>query len=333
MRKMIENKKTSIILILKVLEEFSDENHYLTQQNIIDKVDALYGIELERKSVANSLMLLEELGYDINKGPRGGFALLSRNLEKSEVTFLVDAIFSSKSISGKQAKELTEKVSSGLSKYDRKSYEYLNKSSEVSRTTNKEVFLTIDLINDAIKRNKWVGFKYVDYDENGQETLRFDGYEYHRSPCYLVNNFGRYYFLGYGYKHDGVSAYRLDYMKDVYIMEDRERLDPKTLKEFKKYNSFTDYMNDHIYLFDGDTIEVKMKLNNPSIVKYLYDWFGKNARIYKENDELMATVKCNETAFFYWAMQYGQHLHIISPQSMVDLITLAASEILKQYNS
>ena len=54
---MIENKKASILLILKVLQEYSDEEHFLTQQDIIDKVDELYGIELERKSVAFSISL------------------------------------------------------------------------------------------------------------------------------------------------------------------------------------------------------------------------------------------------------------------------------------
>lgn len=33
---MIENKKASILLILKVLQEYSDEDHFLTQQDIID---------------------------------------------------------------------------------------------------------------------------------------------------------------------------------------------------------------------------------------------------------------------------------------------------------
>ena len=50
-------------------------------------------MELERKSVANSISLLQELDYDIVKGDKGGFALLSRNFDSSEVTFLVDAIF------------------------------------------------------------------------------------------------------------------------------------------------------------------------------------------------------------------------------------------------
>ena len=92
---MLENKKASIILILKVLEEYSDEDHFLTQQDIIDKIYQIYGIELERKSVAFSLSLLQELEYDINKSPRGGYALLSRNFDYTEVRFIADALFSS----------------------------------------------------------------------------------------------------------------------------------------------------------------------------------------------------------------------------------------------
>ena len=328
---MIENKKASILLVLKVLEEYSDENHYLTQKQIIEKIEELYGIELERKSIASSLTLLEELDYDIVKNPRGGFALLSRALEPSEVTFLVDAIFSSKSISGKQARDLTKKVSSGLSRYHRKTYEYLEKSTEISRTSNADVFYNIELINEAIQRGKWIGFKYVDYDADGKESLRFDGYTYHRSPCYLVNNYGRYYFMGYGYKHDSVNTYRVDYMKDVYIMEERERKDPKTLKEFKDYDSISDYINDHIYMFGGDTIDIVMKLKGPYVVQYIYDWFGKNAKIYKDGESLMAKVKCNEMAFFYWVMQYGEHIQVVSPETMIEQVKKAASDILDKY--
>ena len=137
--------------------------------------------------------------------------------------------------------------------------------------------------------------------------------------------------MGYRYKYDSVNSYRIDYMKDVYIMEDRERMDPKTLKEFKDYNSISDYINDHVYMFGEDVIEVRMALKGPYVIQYVHDWFGKNAKIYKENDKLMAKVKCDKLAFFYWAMQYGEHLHIVSPQSMVDWVKKAATEILEQY--
>ena len=74
---MIINKKSSLILILKVLEEYTDEDHLLTQQQIIDKISQLYNIDLERKSVSNSISLLIELGYDIVSIPRKGYCLLS----------------------------------------------------------------------------------------------------------------------------------------------------------------------------------------------------------------------------------------------------------------
>ena len=73
----IDGKKGSLILILKVLEEYSDNDHYLTQQDIINKISSLYGLELERKTIGANINLLIELGYDIVKKEKGGYCLLS----------------------------------------------------------------------------------------------------------------------------------------------------------------------------------------------------------------------------------------------------------------
>ena len=86
-------KKAEILYVLKVLEEYSDENHLLTQQDIIDRIYKDYGLLLERKTIGNSLSILTEMGYDINKGDRGGFYLLDRLFNLSEVQYLIDAIF------------------------------------------------------------------------------------------------------------------------------------------------------------------------------------------------------------------------------------------------
>ena len=75
---MIYGKKEVIILIYKILAEYTDEDHYLTQADIIDKLYQLYGVIVERKSVASSLEILQELDYDIVKNGRMGYALYSR---------------------------------------------------------------------------------------------------------------------------------------------------------------------------------------------------------------------------------------------------------------
>ena len=74
-----------------------------------------------------------------------------------------------------------------------------------------------------------------------------------------------------------------------------------------------------------------MQLKGPYVIQYIYDWFGNNAKIYKENDNLMVRVKCDQLGFFYWAMQYGKHIKVVSPQPVIDMIKEAASEILDQY--
>lgn len=317
---MIDNKKSSILLILKVLEEYSDENHYLRQQEIIDKVKTDYGIAIERKSVAYSLMLLQELDYDIVKSPKGGYALFSRLFDPSEAHFLNDAVFSSKSITGKQAKDLTDKVNSVFSIYERKKHLYLHKSTELSRTDNTDVFLNIEIIEEAIERGKRVSFAYRSYDENGKMTLKMNGYRYIVSPYYLINNFGKYYLLSnYREKYRPFHVFRLDYMKDVKI---EEEWDLKPLKDLKGVHDFsiTRYLNEHIYLFGSDPVEAKILIENPESIMALDDWFGKYAKVKKENDKLVAYVTCNEDSLFYWILQYGEGFKLLSPEPLVERV-------------
>ena len=114
------NKKISILYILDILREYSDINHPLTQQNIIDKLFHLYGIEIERKTISSTISLLIDYGYDINKIDKKGYYLDERELNENEIKFLVDAIFSSKSISSKDAINLSNKLNNILSKYQKK---------------------------------------------------------------------------------------------------------------------------------------------------------------------------------------------------------------------
>lgn len=328
---MIENKKASILLILKVLEEYSDEDHFLTQQDIIDKVDELYGIELERKSVAFSISLLQEFDYDINKSPRGGYALLSRDFDNSEIRFITDALFSSKCLNGKQAADLSKKLNSCLSKYQRKDYNFIYKSNEINRSENKEIFYTLELIEEAKRRGKRISFQYLTFDENGKPITKRDGFRYIVSPYYSANSGGRYFLIcNYREKYRAITWFRIDYMINPKI-EDEWPIKPLESLEGMKNFDIATYLNDNIYLLDGDVIKATFRIDWPNAVQYIVDWFGKNARVYKKDDLLYADIKCNESALFYWYMQYSETFTIISPQSLIDRAKKEAERILKKY--
>ena len=46
-----KGKKISILYILRILKEFSDEKHPLSQKQIIELLDSKYGQAINRKSV------------------------------------------------------------------------------------------------------------------------------------------------------------------------------------------------------------------------------------------------------------------------------------------
>lgn len=328
---MVENKKASILLILKVLEEYSDEEHFLTQQEIINKIKQLYGIELERKSVAFSISLLQELDYDINKSPRGGYALLSRSFDNSEIRFITDALFSSKSINGKQAVELSNKLNSCLSKYQRRDYGFVYKSNELSRTNNKEVFYTLELIEEARRRGKRISFQYQSFDESGEPFLKMDGYRYIVSPYYSVNSNGRYFLIcNYREKYRAITWFRIDFMTNAKVEEEWPIKPLQSLEGMKDFN-ITKYLNENIYLLAGDVINATIEIENPEHIVFIKDWFGKNARLYKKEGKILADIKSNESALFYWYMQYSETMRIVSPQSLIERVKKEAERIVKKY--
>ena len=61
------NKKLSILYILEILRQYSNENNLLTQEDIIRKMYNLYGMECERKSISANIDMLIDMGYDIIK--------------------------------------------------------------------------------------------------------------------------------------------------------------------------------------------------------------------------------------------------------------------------
>jgi hypothetical protein len=325
----MENKKASIIYILNILKEETDESHFLKQAEIAKKVNEKYGISIERKAISRSLTLLEELGYDINKNKNSGYALFAREFDESEIQYLADAIFSSKSISGNEAQKLCDSLSNTLSKYKRKDFSYLNKNVDINRTPSRDVFYNINIISEAIKKKKEISFEYLRYDENGKlhnarDNWRMKGI----SPYYLVNNFGRYYLLGNYFRYENLTCLRVEFLSNIEIMD----FDAKPKAEVLGKNfSISNFINDHVYIFGSEVVNAVIKIYDDRIINDLFDWFGKNVKITTKDNVKIATIKADEQAFFYWCLQYGHDLEVLSPDSLRKKVTEELSHMLERY--
>ena len=138
------NKKMLNMLILDILKRYSDEEHHLTQQEVMKLLKREYGMECDRRSVKNNVEYLNELGYEIPYDD--GYWLVTREFEDAELRVLIDSVLSSKSITNKQAKELISKLEKMSSRYFEPKVSHICAAETTARTDNKQVLYTVSAL-------------------------------------------------------------------------------------------------------------------------------------------------------------------------------------------
>lgn len=319
------NKKMLNMLILEILQMYSDEEHSLTQQEIIKILDKNYGMPCDRRSVKNNVMSLKELGYDISMDK--GYRLMSRDFDDAELRILIDSVLFSKSISTRQAKNLIEKLRKLGSKYFNKKVSHVSNLPELNRTINKQAMYALDTINDAISEKKQIGFIYNDVGTDLKLHPRSER-EYIVNPYQIVANNGRFYLISNSDGHENVSHYRIDKMTNVRMLDTMAR-PMKEITELSKGLNLPKHMAEHMYMFSGESINVKIETSS-DMMSQLVDWFGTNFSILKEKDGLIQVrLRCNEAAMRFWALQYGPYVEVLEPTSLREQIK---EDVLKMYD-
>ena len=306
------NKKMLNMLILEILQKYSDEEHSLTQQEIIRLLDQNYGMECDRRSVKSNVLSLREMGYDISM--ERGYRLVSRDFDDSELRILIDSVLFSKSISTKQAKGLIEKLRNHASNYFNAKVSHVCNLPDLPRTANKQAMYSLYAINDAISEKRKISFIYnemgIDFKLHAKRRE-----PYIVNPYQIVANNGRFYLIGNYDKYDNIAHFRIDKMTDVRVLEDKAKL-MKLVPELKDGLNLPKHMAEHMYMFSGPSTPVTLETTE-DMMSELVDWFGSDFRVEKIGDDrIRARISCNEQAMRYWALQYGPYVEVIKPESL-----------------
>jgi predicted DNA-binding transcriptional regulator YafY len=307
------NKKMLNMLILDILREYSDENHKLTQQEIIRLLKSNYDMECDRRSVKNNIFCLKELGYDISM--EGGYYLVQREFEEAELRMLIDSVLFSKQLTQKQAKELIQKLCKQGNRYFSAKVSHISNLPDLQYADNKQMMYVLDAVNDAIANKKKISFIYNSYGIDIKLHPRREA-PYIVNPYQIVANNSHFYLIGNYDKYDDVSHYRLDKMTYVTILNEKAK-PQKEVKDFAQGFNLPKHMAEHIYMFSGPSVPVRLRTDE-SMMNELVDWLGKDFRVKKmgETGNIEISLNCNEDPMFYWAMQYGPYVEIMEPVSL-----------------
>jgi len=285
-------------------------------------------MECDRRSVKNNVESLKEMGYEISM--EDGYYLMEREFDDAELRMLIDSVLFSKSLTQKQAKSLIDKLRAQGNRYFSAKVAHVSNLPEMQHGDNKLMY-ALDKINDAIAEKKKISFIYNSYGKDFKLHPKKET-AYIVNPYELVANNGRFYLICNSDNHYDLAHYRLDKMTRVEILEEKVR-PKKEIREFADGYSLPKHMAEHIYMFSGASVRVKLLVPD-GWMNELIDWFGKDFRIQPSSKEGMmeVVVQCNEKAMRYWALQYGQYVEVLEPEGLREKVRDAVTKMYEKYN-
>lgn len=344
-------KKLLIMNILDILRRYSDENHRLSQREIGDLLRSRYGMTADRKAIKRNLMDLAEFGLGIEytettrvtPNPRTGVPVentiltdfyLVREFTDGELRLLIDGLLFSRHLPYSQCRELVEKLEGLSSEYFRARVTHIARMPE-DQTDNRQLFLNIELLDEAISRSRKVSFHYLEYRTDRRQHLRArsDGTtrEYVVSPYQMAAREGKYYLICNHDSYDDIANYRLDRICDLKVLDRAARPFSSLAGSDERPLELAEYMRRHVYMYAGGDRRARLRIA-PFLVSDVVDLFGRDVAFSDEDDGgTTVTVFANEMSVEQFAKSFAPHVTVLEPADLRDRVKGMLERALEGY--
>ncbi|MGN0469381.1 MAG: helix-turn-helix transcriptional regulator [Acutalibacteraceae bacterium] len=310
----MSSPKSNVICLLKILWDYSDEDNILGMKEIRSKMMQLYGRDIDRRTVTSCCTALNLMGFDISiyEENNKGYYLRERLFDISELRLLMDSVYSNNSIPAKESSKLIKKIKMLTSVNKRKYYNNLEVCRDNAKTSNKETFYNIYLIDEAIAKKKKVSFVYTEYGYDKKLHPK-DSRRHIVSPYSMVIYDGNYYLIGSWNGAKEPCHYHISRIKDIQLTD--EDIVPLS-NDFK----LEKYIQNSVFMYGGEPEQIKMRCHK-YILDAVINRFGTDIHISKNDDDTFtAILYAAPKGMFIWAMQFLDTCEILEPQSLRDKI-------------
>ncbi|MBO1678762.1 helix-turn-helix transcriptional regulator [Bittarella massiliensis (ex Durand et al. 2017)] len=345
MQYTVQPKKALIVDLLAVLQKYTDESHRLSQREIADILEREYQMKVDRRAIKRNLVNLMDSGYEIGyservRRGRGGEQetlytdlYLVRDFTEAELRLMIDSLLFSRHIPNRQRRDLIEKIQGLSSRYFRARTAHIRSLPEHS-PENRELFLTVEVLDEAISQNKQVQFLYnscdVDKQLHPRRDRRGQPRRYLVNPYQMVAANGRYYLIGNLDEYDNLANYRLDRITDIRLLDTPSK-PPRLVQGLENGLDLPRHMAEHIYMFHGESARVSFRAKR-SLVSDILDWFGQEVQFSDVTaDKVTAKVSVNLQAMRCWALQYAKDVTLLSPPQLVEQVKKDLAVAIENY--
>ena len=302
-----ENQKLKLLVLLRFLEEKSDEDHPVRLRDIQKELEK-YEIRAERKTIYSDLEALRAFGYDVQQAG-GDYWLGERRFELAELKLLVDSVQASRFITRKKSGELISKLealtSVGEARQLQRQVYVLNRV----KTMNESIYYNVDGIHTAIAHGNQIRFRYFDYDVHKEKVYRRGGGAYQVSPFALTWAEENYYLVAYSGEVKQLRHYRVDRMSDL-----RETEEPVEGGDTFRPDDIARYTTRVFGMFRGEERELRLRFHR-HLAGAVLDRFGQDIILVPDGEEhfTFTVLVAVSPQFYGWLCGFGGEGAIVSP--------------------
>ncbi|MCQ2547752.1 MAG: transcriptional regulator [Clostridia bacterium] len=318
--------REGVLGTLEILKKYSDEDHYLSASDIVAKMEQLYGIKVERKSIMADVDTLNSMGYEVESTRGKGYRLRTRSIKSAELKLLIDAVMTAKFIDEKESRALAEKLKNMVSTYEKAELERNIRIVDNVKTGSDYALQAMDKTNSAINQDVAFTCKYMQWDRNKKLVPKYQGQIYTLSPWQLIWEGENYYVLAYHHEKEAIKTYRVDKLSDINLLSKAREGGDEYKQNYEKKFGRKSFL-----MFDGELKKVKIKFPK-ELLGVMIDRFGTEPIIFDcgEGYYFINTEVVVSNQFYAWIWSL-QDVEILEPTDVREAFLERTENILKKY--
>lgn len=329
----MEQTKVRLLRVLSIIEE-TDESLPITANQVVCQL-SLYGMQVEKKAVLRDIAALQDYGYGILLHPDNklGYYMASREFEDWELKVMMDAVAGAGFLTEQNSKTLLGKISALSSAEGRRTLRAATPILSGIKNGDPTTKNAVDLLLQAIRRKKKVGFQYISTGSDGKKYLHFDGAEYRLSPYSLFCRQDRYYLIGSMDESRKLLYFRLDRIRELHLLEEpmiplEELLGPNADLQLREF------VNQNLNNYSGKRTRIRLCVD-ADMTDLLLDTFGADFRIERIDGVIMivSTFVGEGWGLNSWLLQHGDCVQILEPESIREEVIALLETIREKYQA
>lgn len=304
----MHDRRTMAAVVIILLEN-TDQDHCMPRKEIERRLLEDYEISIRRKTFGLIIRDIQEFGFTVvYDSHRRGYYLERFCLDQGEIILLCSMVHCLGFISIPESEQLIQKLMRLTSRYKNCELRMNIFRSNKRKTIHQDFIIQVELLMNAIAKNRKVTFDYFHYDYD-KELHQANSTTIIVEPRYITFANSEFYLVVTGGKYQGLMHYRMDSIENLRMLD-------IPCSQFDYTEDAAGYAGNQLFMFSGERISVTFRCEK-RMLDYVIDQFGRNVPLHQTDEgHFEVTVSVTKTGAILFCYRFLDDVTIVYPEEL-----------------